>query len=150
MQPDSTSSRVCSGSGLPNIYAYLKDGNYAPEPAWLKEKLAEAEDPTPVIVNTALENPNSCELCDATLDIFVSIIGAEAGNLALTVMSTGGVYLGGGIPRRILPALKTDTFKQSFMRKGRLSGLMARMPIHVITHPDAALLGAAHYGLSMG
>jgi len=145
-----SSERVCSGMGVPNIFAYLKDSRYSEEPEWLKQKLAQAEDPTPVIINTALEDPLSSELCDATLDVFISIIGAEAGNLALTVMSTGGVYLGGGIPRRILPALETVTFMQSFQRKGRLSNLMARMPIHVIMNPKAALLGAARYGLSMG
>jgi len=142
-----SSERVCSGMGVPNIYAYLKDSRYATESPRLAAKLAEAADPTPVIINTALEDGQSDELCRATLDTFVSIIGAVAGNLALTVLSTGGVYLGGGIPRRILPALETGTFAQAFQRKGRLSNLLARMPVYVILNTKAALLGAARYGL---
>ncbi len=137
--------RVCSGRGLPNIYAYLKDSGYAEEPAWLAEQLAAADDPTPVIVNAALAR--ECELCIATLDAFVSILGAEAGNLALKVVATGGVYLGGGIPPRILPALEQGRFMAAFRRKGRFSDLLARVPVHVILNPKVALLGAACHGL---
>jgi glucokinase len=139
--------RVCSGRGLPNIYAYLKDSGYAEEPAWLGDQLATADDPTPIIVNAALDREAPCELCVATLNAFVSILGAEAGNLALRVLATGGVYLGGGIPPRILPALESGLFMQAFRRKGRLSDLMARIPVHVILNPKVALLGAAYHGL---
>ena len=139
--------RVCSGRGLPNIYAYLRDSGYSDEPEWLAQQLAAAEDPTPVVVNGALDSERSSELCVATLNAFVSILGAEAGNLALRVVATGGVYLGGGIPRRILPALRHDRFKESFRRKGRLSALLSRVPVHVIINPKAALLGAARHGL---
>lgn len=139
--------RVCSGRGLPNIYAYLRDSGYADEPGWLAEQLATADDPTPVIANAALDEKTPCELCVATLNAFVSILGAEAGNLALKVVATGGVYLGGGIPRRILPALKHERFMKAFESKGRLSDLMARIPVHVIVNPKAALLGAACHGL---
>jgi glucokinase len=141
--------RVCSGRGLPNIYAYLKDSGYADEPAWLAEQLAAADDPTPVIVNTALSRERPCELCVATLNTFVSILGAEAGNLVLKVMATGGVYLGGGIPPRILPALEGKRFLEAFQRKGRMSDLLARVPVHVILNPKIALLGAACYGLEL-
>ena len=141
--------RVCSGRGLPNIYAFLKDSGYADEPAWLAEQLAVADDPTPVIVNTALNNERPCELCIATLDTFVSILGAEAGNLALKVLASGGVYLGGGIPPRILPALEKGQFMQAFQRKGRLSDLLARIPVYVILNPKIALLGAACHGLEL-
>ncbi|MCK4450516.1 MAG: glucokinase [Anaerolineae bacterium] len=137
--------RVCSGRGLPNIYAYLRDSGTACEPAWLAEQLAAADDPTPVIVNAALAR--ECELCIATLDAFVSILGAEAGNLALKVVATGGVYLGGGIPPRILPALEQGRFMEAFRRKGRFSDLLARVPVHVILNPKVALLGAACHGL---
>jgi len=139
--------RVCSGRGLPNIYAYLKDSGTACEPAWLAERLAAAHDPTPLIVNAALDGERPCELCVATLDTFVSILGAEAGNLALKVMATGGVYLGGGIPPRILPALEQGRFMEAFRRKGRFSDLLARVPVHVILNPKVALLGAACHGL---
>ena len=139
--------RVCSGIGLPNIYAYLKDSGYADEPAWLAEQLAAAGDPTPVIVNAALDGERPSELCVATLNVFVSALGAEAGNLALKVLATGGVYLGGGIPPRILPVLRQAQFMDTFRRKGRMSDLLARMPVHVILNPKAALLGTACYGL---
>jgi glucokinase len=141
--------RVCSGRGLPNIYTYLKDSGYADEPAWLAEQLAAADDPTPVIVNTALDEEKPCELCVATLSTFVSILGAEAGNLALKVLASGGVYLGGGIPPRILPALEQGRFMEAFQRKGRMSDLLARMPVHVILNPKVALLGAACHGLEL-
>jgi len=140
---------VCSGIGIPNLYTYYKGGGYAEEPEWLAEELAQVEDPTPVIVNAALDEGRSCELCTLTLDTFVSILGAEAGNLALKVMATGGVYLGGGIPPRILPALEQGEFLQAFHNKGRHSGLMERMPVNVILNPEVAILGVASYGLSL-
>lgn len=139
--------RVCSGIGLPNIYVFLKDSGYAPEPSWLAERLVTAGDPTPIIAQAALDRERPCELCRAALDMFVEILGAEAGNLALKVWATGGVYLGGGIPRRILPALENGRFLAAFRDKGRLSESLARMPIHVILNPKTALLGAAYYGL---
>jgi glucokinase len=139
--------RVCSGIGLPNIYAFLRDTGYAEEPDWLAEELAAADDLTPLIVKVALDGESPCELCIATLNTFVSILGAEAGNLALKALATGGVYLGGGIPPRILPALEQERFMEAFRRKGRMSGLLARMPVHVILNPKVALLGAACHGL---
>jgi glucokinase len=139
--------RVCSGRGIPNIYAYLKDSGYAEEPTWLAEQLATGDDPTPIIAKAALDEERPCELCVATLNTFVSIMGAEAGNMALKVVATGGVYLGGGIPPRILPALEKRPFMEAFQRKGRLSDLMAEMPVHVILNPKVALLGAACHGL---
>lgn len=142
--------RVCSGRGLPNIYAFLKDSGYAEEPAWLAEQLAAADDPNPVIVNAALGGERQCELCVATLETFVSILGTEAGNMALNVLATGGVYLGGGIPPRILSALEGGRFMGAFRDKGRMSDLMARIPVHVILNPKVALLGAACHGLELG
>ncbi len=141
--------RVCSGRGLPNIYAFLKDSGYAEEPAWLAEQLAAADDPNPVIVNAALARGQQCELCVATLETFVSILGTEAGNMALNVLATGGVYLGGGIPPRILSALEGGRFMEAFRDKGRMSDLMARIPVHVILNPKVALLGAACQGLEL-
>jgi glucokinase len=139
--------RVCSGRGLPNIYAFLKDSGLGEEPQWLAKQLAQAGDPNPIITRAALGK--KCELCVATLDIFVSILGAEAGNLALKVMATGGVYLGGGIPPKILPALQNGQFMASFTKKGRLAGVFADVPVHVILNPKAALLGTACYGLEL-
>lgn len=137
---------VCSGKGLPNIYDFLKKSGYGEEPAWLAGQLAGAGDRTPIIVKGALDQERSCELCRATLDTFVSILGAEAGNMALKVLASGGVYLGGGIPPRILPALDQD-FMEAFWNKGRFSHLLSQIPVHVILNPKAALIGAACYGL---
>lgn len=139
--------RFGSGMGLPNIYTFLRDSGYAEEPSWLAEALAGADDPTPIIVGAALDSERSCPLCEATLDTFLSIVAAEAGNLAIKLLATGGVYLGGGIPPRILPALTDGRFMAAFLRKGRMSRLLAEMPVHVILHPKAALLGAACHGL---
>jgi len=141
--------RICSGHGLPNIYTFLKDRGYAVEQDWLAEQLNAVDDPTPVILNAALDKEKPCELCIAALRIFVSVLGAEAGNLALKVFATGGVYLGGGIPPRIIPALEDKDFMESFAGKGRFSELLARVPVHVIMNPKIALIGAAYYGLEL-
>ena len=133
--------------GLPNIYAYLRDSGYAEEPSWLATQLTTASDPTPIIVNAALDQTQPCQLCTVTLDMFTNILATEAGNLALKTLATGGVYIGGGIPPRILTALDKPTFMQAFRNKGRMSDLLANIPIHVITHPQTALLGAANYGM---
>jgi glucokinase len=136
--------RVCSGRGIPNIYDFLKATSYAVEPDWLAAELADVDDPTPIIVSTGLRS--ACELCVATVETFVSILGAEAGNLALKVLATGGVYLAGGIPPRILPALQQERFLRAFVHKGRFEDLLSRIPIHVILNPKVALLGAAYHG----
>lgn len=139
--------RVCSGSGIPNLYTFFKDsGRYAETP-WLAERLAVVDDPVPLIVNTALAGDPPCAICDATLDLFISILGAEAGNMALKVLATGGVYLGGGIPPRILPRLKGGGFMQAFVRKGRFAALLSAMRVCVILNDHAALIGAANFGL---
>ena len=141
--------RVCSGKGIPNIYAFLKDSGYAEEPDWLGEQLAVVDDPTPVLFNAALNPDKPCKLCLATLDTFVSILGAEAGNLALKVGATGGVYLAGGIPPRIVPLLESEAFLSPFRKKGRLSLLLDQIPLYIILNPKVALLGAACHGLEL-
>ncbi len=142
--------RVCSGKGIPNIYEYLKASGIAEEPDWLAAKLEAAGDPTPTIINTALSDEQTCALCTMTLNCFVSILGSETGNMALKVLATGGVYLGGGIPPRILPALQDSRLTDAFLNKGRLSELLKQIPVHVILNPKAALFGAACYGLGLG
>ncbi len=139
--------RVCSGRAIPDIYAYLRDSGYAPEPPGLAREVTAARDPTPVIARWALDIVEPSALCLATLRTFVAILGAEAGNLALKVLATGGVYLAGGIPPRLLPLLQEEAFLHAFRAKGRLRDLLSRIPVHVITYPDVALLGAAHVGL---
>ena len=138
--------KVCSGIGIPHIYEYLRSLGGAPETPEVAQAIAAARDPSPAIIKFGLDPAHSSALCAATLDILVSILGDEAGNLALKVLATGGVYLAGGIATHVLPALKGPRFMQSFARKGRFAELMARMPIHVIV-TRAALAGAASYGL---
>jgi glucokinase len=144
-----SSERVCSGSGIPNIYAFLRDSGQASEPAWLAARIAAAPDPTPLIVQAALDESRPSELCVATLETFVTILGAEAGNLALKVLATGGVYLGGGIPPRLLRLLANPAFLDAFRGKGRMADLLDRVPIYVILNPKAALLGAACFGFGL-
>jgi glucokinase len=132
--------RVLSGPGLFIIYCWLKYTGQAEEPAWLAEKISE-NDPSRVIAEAALVDEQP--LCVKTLDLFVSIFGAAAGNLALTGLTTGGVYLGGGIPPKILPKLKEDIFMKAFTNKGRFRWLLGQIPVRVIMNDKAALLGAA-------
>ena len=138
--------RVCSGSGIPNIYACAKHHNRFPEPEWLQKELAEAIDPTPVIVKAAIEQQTP--ICVATLELFLDILADEASNMALKVLSTGGVFLGGGIPPRVLSELQKPRFMNVFSSKGRFSDLMRQMPVHVIQNPQTALYGAAYYGFT--
>ena len=141
--------RVCSGAlGIPNLYAFLKTTGLD-EPSWLTERLAGVDDPTPVIVTAAQDPAHPCELARAALDLFVEILGAEAGNLALKVLSIGGIYLGGGIPPRILKELEKPTFLEALRSKGRFEQLLTDMPVHVIMNPKAGLLGAAAFGLNL-
>ncbi len=138
--------RVISGLGIPNIYAFLRDGFYVPESQWVAEQLAGAHDPTPVIVTNALiETPDP--LCARVMEIFASVLAAKAGNLGLTVMATGGIYLGGGIPPRILPLLRRESFMNIFRFKGRLSNLMGQIPVRVILNTKSGLLGAARVAI---
>jgi glucokinase len=139
--------RVCSGSGIPNIYGFLRESGRYSEPAWLADLIADAEDPTPVIARHALEESPHADICVATMDLFASILGAEAGNMALRVLATGGVYLGGGVPRRILPVLEKPGFLRAFCAKGRMAEFLERIPVFVITNNRAALIGAALRGL---
>lgn len=137
--------RVCSGLGIPNIYMFLREtGRYA-EPDWLQSQLREAPDHTPIIVKAAVSN--EADICVATLEIFMEILGDEAGNMALTVLATGGIYLGGGIPPRILPQLQKGPFLKFFRDKGRFSAMMERIPVHVIYNAKAGLYGAAYDAL---
>lgn len=137
--------RLCSGIGIPNIYEYLRECGDYDEPAWLRQKLATVADQTPVIINTAIAGDVS--ICADTLTFFVEILGGEAANLALKVLATGGVYIGGGIPPRILPQLQTSRFMDVFRHKGRFSEMMADIPVYVIRNPNVALYGAAYEAL---
>lgn len=132
--------RVLSGPGLFIIYCWLKFTGQGTEPPWLEEKMNEG-DPSKVISEAALVERQP--LCVKALDLFVSIFGATAGNLALTGLATGGIYLGGGIAPGILPKLREGPFMRAFMDKGRLRGLLSQIPVRVILNDRAPLLGAA-------
>jgi glucokinase len=136
---------VCSGIGIRNIHEFFAETSLPELPSGHAKEL-EVEDPVPIIAEGALSRDHRCETCSATLDAFASILGAEAGNLALKVFATGGVYVGGGIPRKVLPLLKNGSFVQSFTRKGRMSQLVSHMPVHVILNQRLGLLGAARSG----
>lgn len=139
--------RICAGIGIPNIYSYLKEVSYAEELPDIAEQLANATDWTPIIIQSALSQTEPSELCQVTMDIFVSVLAAEASNMALKILSTGGLYLGGGIPPRILPLLSGGAFVQSFLDKGRFANILSQMPVHVILNSKAGLLGAASHVL---
>ncbi|HEY0545093.1 MAG TPA: glucokinase [Pyrinomonadaceae bacterium] len=135
--------RVLSGPGLVNVYNFFKESGHAAVPAWLAEALAASGDHAQTIAVAALEE--KAELCVRALDLFVTIYGAQAGNLALTFKATGGVYVGGGIAPKIISKLCDGLFMKAFREKGRLAPLVAATPVHVIMNPKTALIGAAHY-----
>jgi glucokinase len=135
--------RVISGPGLVNIYSWLKDSGRYREPGWLAKKMKEME-PAAAISEVGLADGHP--LCAEALNVFVSVLGAAAGNLALTAMTTGGVYLGGGIPPKILPKLQEPLFIQAYKNKGRFAKVLEKIPVSVILNDKAALLGAAQCG----
>ena len=137
--------RIASGRHLPDIYDFFGERCGYVEPAWLRDALAQAPDRTPVIVQAALAN--RAAICEATLDLFVHVLATITGNLAVTLLPSGGIYLAGGIPPRILDRLQRPDFLDAIADKGRFSHLTASMPIHVILDPGAALSGAAWFGL---
>ena len=139
---------VCSGRGIPYLYDFYRDSGHARESSDLAAQLAVIEDRAPLIVESAMRTAAPDALCRAALETFVSVLGAEAGNLALKVVATGGVYIGGGIAPRIVPMLEDGRFITAFRSKGRFAELLLRMPIRVITVDHAALIGAASYGLA--
>jgi len=148
MRPHVSIEWVCSGMGIPHLYAFLKARGEVLEPAWFAEQVASAADPAPVIFNAALDRSRPCPIAAATLDLFLDILGAEAGNLAVKVLATGGVYLAGGIPPKIAIALTDGRFMRAFTRKGRMADLLGRIPVRLVVHPDPALLGAVRAALS--
>ena len=133
--------RLVCGPGLLNIYNFLRDVRHGHEPDWLRLEM-EQGDPATQITRHGIEGRSP--LCIQALDLFVSLYGNEAGNLALKIMATGGVYLGGGIAPKIIGKLRGSSFFRAFCTKGRMSDLLQAMPIRVILNDAAGLLGAAH------
>ena len=134
--------RVVSGMGLVNIHAFLTDFRRMPVPDWLREQLLSG-DAAAAISSAALAR--RCPVCSEALDLFVHLYGVEAGNQALKLMATGGVYIGGGIAPRIIDKLREPDFLYGFQSKGRMESLMRSMPVRVILNPLTALRGAAVY-----
>ena len=132
--------RALSGPGLFNIYSFLRDTKQADEPDWLAEEIASG-DKTAAVSKAALANKS--ELAVKALDLFVTIYGAAAGNLALTFKSVSGLYIGGGIAPKIIEKLKSGGFMSAFQDKGRLSSLVGSIPVHVILDDKTALYGAS-------
>ena len=132
--------RIVSGPGLVNVFRFLRDTRRGEEPKWLTEEMAHG-DPAPAISRAAVSGKSS--LAEQALDLWISVYGAEAGNLALKLKATGGVFLGGGIAPKIISKLSGPLFMEAFLSKGRLQYLMEMIPVKVITNDKAALLGAA-------
>lgn len=136
--------RVLSGPGIHNLYRFLRESNSSAEPAWLVERL-KAGDPSAAITEIGLTGQDP--VCAATLALFASIYGAEAGNLALKCLALGGVFVAGGIAPKLLAALQSnDNFLHGFTEKGRFADLLSRLRVEVSLNPRAALRGAAYYG----
>jgi len=138
--------RVVSGMGIANIYRFLRDTGRGVENTSVAREIME-HDAAAVIDKHAADG--SCPLCISTMDLFVRTLGAEASNLALKTMATGGVFLGGGIPPKILPLLRRPLFLESFLNKGRLRPLLETMSINVVLNDETALLGSARNALRM-
>jgi glucokinase len=138
--------RVISGPGLRNIYSFLQEKGDFAAPAWLLKRLSKQTDASAEIAEAALNH--EADICIAALEQFMAIYGAETGNLALKALATGGIYIGGGIAPKILPAFSESGFMAAFLDKGRFSGLLADIPVQVIIEPKTALLGAAAYMFS--
>ena len=136
--------RVCSGSGLPSIYRFLLQDRPDKARTRLRDTILSEDDPTPIILDTGLDR--GCPICHESLQIFVDILAAEAGNLALKTLCTGGLYFGGGLPPRLLPLLRTHRFVNTFAAKGRFEGLLQQIPLNVLCDPQAVLKGAARFG----
>ena len=132
--------RVVSGPGLLNIYDFLRSTGYAKEDPIVVQRFAQS-DPSSVVANAALAN--ECQLCIKALDVFAGVYGAVAGNVALLLKATAGVYIGGGIAPKIVEKLKDGTFMKAFTAKGRLASLLEAIPVSVIMNYKTALLGAA-------
>ncbi len=136
-----TYERVLSGPGMVNIFRFLDEGLKRPVEPEVRERM-KREDPAAVIGQAALAG--TCKACEEAMDMFVGIYGAQAGNLALTIFATGGIFIGGGIVTRILPKMTGGAFMEAFGDKQPFAGLMAEIPVRIILNPKASQIGAAH------
>ncbi len=139
-----SNERIICGQGLTNIYAFLRDTGHYPQSAKVTEEM-KVDDIAKVITKYA-EN-GECPMCMQAVEIFAHCLANEASNMALKSMATGGVYIGGGVPTKLLWKLKAPAFVEAFNAKGRLETLVETMPLKIILNDQAALLGAARYAL---
>jgi glucokinase len=139
--------RVLCGPGLVNIYSFLRDRSYHGEPESLREELAVSRHPAAVISDHGMSG--RFPICVRALDMFTGLLGSRAGDVVLTYLCTGGMYLGGGIPPKILGKLREGGVVDAYLRKGRLSPLVESTPLRVILDEHAALLGAASIAVGM-
>ena len=135
--------RVVSGMGIKNIYHCLLAASKEPQPEWLAERMRD-QDTAAVISEAALKHEDL--LCAETMELFVRYLATEGSSLVLKLMATGGLYLAGGIPPKILPLLQTESWTKNFDNNGRMHELSARVPVHVVLNDKMALQGAAYYG----
>lgn len=137
--------RVLSGPGLVDVYRFLLDTGRADEAPGTTARFRSG-DAAAVVSERGLEGSDPA--CRRALEVFAEVYGARAGNFALAVQATGGVYLGGGISPKILPALRGDGFREAFADKGKMATVVESVPVRAITDPDAGVLGAARLALS--
>ena len=143
--------RVVSGLGITSIYQFLRDRQIAPESpeiaqavrTWEQEaqKAEKTVDPGAFIGSAALQK--SDRLSEQTMQLFIEVYGAEAGNLALKLLPYGGLYIAGGIAPKILPLMENGSFLLNFTQKGRMGSLLEEIPVHIILNQQVGLIGAA-------
>ncbi len=139
---------LIAGPGIAELYFFCRDYYSVAESPEITNQMKQQADLTPVIVSGAIDSP-LCPLCRKTIDLFLSILGSEAGNLALKLYAKGGIYVGGGIIPRLVGKVSFNGFMQSFLNKGQMTGLMKNIPVYLILRRDTALLGAARIGLQI-
>jgi len=137
--------RVLSGPGLKNIYDFLRDTKKVEEPAWLAEQFKATHDAPATISQLALEHRTP--ICEQALSLFVSVYGSQTGDCALNFMSTGGIFIGGSIAAKNVPAMQDPAFMKGFLNKGRMEALLRDIPVKIILNDDSGILGAARYTL---
>ncbi len=137
--------RVLSGPGLKNVYDFLRDSGIEFEPDWLRDEVKASLDPAAIISQHGLDGKAS--ICERALNVFTAAYGSEAGNLALRMLATGGVFLSGGIAAKILPKLQSSIFLDAFTNKGRMKPLLESIPVTVIVNSKVGLIGAARYAI---
>jgi glucokinase len=135
--------RVVSGMGIKNIYHFLTEARKETVPEWLSQRMRD-QDPAAVISEAALKQEDP--VCSETMDLFVRYLATEASSLVLKLMATGGIYLAGGIPPKILPLLQNENWEKNFDNNGRMHQLSEKVPVQVVLNDKMALQGAAYYG----